>query len=121
MFLKARNWLGTFYKYKYSYGRVSFSDIGESFEIFFEIHHWEKPSSREKKCSWDGREDKRVKERQKKGTEMVPKEKIRRKENTESTENNSILIQLYEFANFAILKAISPDCSAENALEYKCW
>ena len=25
---------------------------------------------------------------------MVPKEKIRRKENTESTENNSILIQL---------------------------
>ena len=32
------------------------------------------------KCCWEGREDKRVKERQKKGTEMVPKEKIRRKE-----------------------------------------
>ena len=42
-------------------------------------------------------EDKRVKERQKKGQKWFLKRKYEEKKNTESTENNSILIQLSDF------------------------
>jgi len=49
------------------------------------------------KCCWEGREDKRVKERQKKGQKWFLKRKYEEKKNTESTENNSILIQLSDF------------------------
>ena len=94
MFLKARDWLGTFYKYKYSYGRVSFSDIGESFEIFLRFTIERAPRVERNEMLL---EDKRVKERQKKGQKWFLKRKYEEKKNTESTENNSILIQLSDF------------------------
>ena len=52
------------------------------------------------KCCWEGREDKRVKERQKKGQKWFLKRKYEEKKNTESSENNSILIQLSDFYGF---------------------